>query len=79
MVLSLEKQIFDWEEWEDGGAAYTVFHRVTLKVAVGRFPAGTKFDAASLSWESSKLYLMTDIPEEEFVFPLTLTVGEEEK
>lgn len=41
----MERELFDWSGW-DGEPDCMTFYEVVLKVSVGEFPAGTKFDGA---------------------------------
>jgi hypothetical protein len=60
---SLEMQLFDWEDW-DGDQECIVFSPITLKVPIGKFPAGTKFDSATILYTKAILQL-TNFEKEE--------------
>jgi hypothetical protein len=72
---SLDGQLFTWEDWHEEGPLSMQFNEVTLKVAIGEWPAGTKFPAAFILGETSLLVLI-DENQEEHGFKLNLSVGE---
>lgn len=43
----METELFDWEDW-DGDHDCMIFYNVTLKVQIGEFPPGTKFNRADI-------------------------------
>ncbi len=44
---TLETQLFSWAGW-DGDQECMTFYEPILKVQVGKFPPGTKFDSATI-------------------------------
>lgn len=72
---SLDGQLFTAEAWRPDGGLSAQFKDVTLKVAVGDFPAGTKFPYAVLIGDASVLVLV-DEQKEEHGFRLGVSVGE---
>jgi hypothetical protein len=71
----IENQLFEWEEWSEDSPANLQFSNVTLKVPVGDFPVGTKFELALLINSASLLILM-DEEENEHAFDLKISVGD---
>lgn len=69
--ISLEEQLFDWETWDRGANRDMVFGEVTLKVQIGSFPIGTKFDSAYFALETSELVLNGE-DGQEYTFQLKL-------
>lgn len=80
---TLETQIFDWDGW-DGDHDCMIFYKVKLKVPVGKFPVGTKFDTATILFDKSILQLCNHEPVNEKFgktriegeYRLKLSVGE---
>lgn len=56
----LERQIFDWEGWDQFDTTGLNFYNVTLKVPVGEFPAGTKFSSADVDFGRSVMSLYVE-------------------
>lgn len=54
---TLESQLFSWDAWAENGPMDFQFYNVVLKVPIGEFSVGTKFDCAFLSGETSTLQL----------------------
>lgn len=50
----MEKELFDWAGW-DGDAQQMMFYDTVLKVQIGEYPPGTKFDSASIGFISGEL------------------------
>lgn len=51
----MEKNIFDWDGWDQHDTMAFSFTDVTLKVPVGEFPAGTKFPFANVDYENGTM------------------------
>jgi hypothetical protein len=49
---SLENQLFEWEDW-DGDQECMTFSPAILKVPIGKFPVGTRFDSATILYTKS--------------------------
>lgn len=58
----LENQLFKWKEW-DGDHECMVYYNPVLKVQIGKHPAGTKFDSASILFDKGVLQLENYGPE----------------
>lgn len=72
---SLEQQLFTWEQWNEGADTNdAVFYDVTLAVAIGDFPVGTKFQNAYFA-ASNSFVVFLDADKNEHVFELNLAVG----
>lgn len=54
---TIEQQLFSWENCQAADPEQLQFSDVTLKVPIGEFKVGEKFDHATLLWEFSKLQL----------------------
>lgn len=61
---SIETQLFSWDGW-DGEMESMVFYKPILKVQIGKHPAGTKFDSATVMWVNGILQLQNFGPEKE--------------
>lgn len=75
----MEKQIFDWETYQDSGDDFNMFSGITLKVDVGPWKAGHQFQsevAASVFHDSGRLVLYWPDETEE-TYELHLTVGKQ--
>jgi hypothetical protein len=73
--VALEQQVFDWTECEDAEVGDMIFYDITLKVALGEFPVGTKFISAF--WMSTQgVVSVLDEDEEEHIFRISVSVGE---
>jgi hypothetical protein len=78
--MTIERQIFDWEEWDNVDEGVLRFYDVQLKVPVGEFMPGDEFDTAVVDLQNSKLVLyLNEDRTEERVFQLNISVGEEVK
>lgn len=51
----MEKQLFDWESYDQLDDTVFAFDNVTLKVPIGGFGVGSKFIQASINWETGVL------------------------
>jgi hypothetical protein len=51
---SLECQLFSWTGW-DGDPECLTFYEPILKVQIGKYPPGTKFDLATILFDKSLL------------------------
>ena len=51
----MEKELFDWKEWDLIDTACFAFYQVTLKVPIDRFPIGTQFEIANIDYEEGKV------------------------
>lgn len=60
--VALESQLFSWGGW-DGDHECMVFYNPILKVQIGKFPAGTKFDNATILFDRGVLQLQRMGPE----------------
>jgi len=54
---SLEQQLFDWDGWDQADTAAFMFYNVKLKVDIGDFQSGTKFEWVLFDIENSELTL----------------------
>lgn len=70
-IQSMLKQLFTDEGWDQGDTFSFIFYNVTLKVPIGKYPAGTKFTSALVDFEESYIGLWTNetIPEGKVVAP----------
>lgn len=55
----MEKQLFEWEELIECEPELCSFGKVTLKVPIGKWPAGTFFETASVNWSEGTLEFWT--------------------
>lgn len=72
---TLEHQLFDWEEWDGGDTNMLMFTRVTLKVPIGEWPAGSRFESAVWLGEASILALK-DEQGQEHAYEIKVSIGE---
>ena len=73
--MGIENQLFTWESWDEVGTMSLQFCDVQLKVQIGDFPIGTKFDCAVFDSESEVLQLFDDKTKTRYEFPLMVSVG----
>lgn len=73
---SLESRIFEWTDWDDVGPTCQQFYNVILKIPVGPFPIGHKFDCAIL-FEEDSILCFTNNDGTEYKFSLILSVAEQ--
>ncbi len=84
----MEKNLFSWEDWDEAGPGSFFFYNAVLKVDIGQFKSGTKFDSIFVNWEKNTLEFtnfeksddetQTFHPEKfRVTFNLSLQVGEE--
>lgn len=87
----MEKELFDWESWDDMGEFMLVFYKVKLKRKIGKFEEGTEFDSAFIDFQKGILELQNEDKDKikevlparytpmkvEGTFKLSLEVGEE--
>jgi hypothetical protein len=74
MSNTLESNLFSWSSWNDDGPMTLTFSDITLKCQIGQFPVGTKFQAAFIDGECSKLTLL-DYEGGEHTYTLVLSVA----
>ncbi len=72
--MTLEHQLFEWKDW-DGDHECMIYYNPVLKVQIGKFPAGTKFDTAAIMFDQAVLQLC-DTGEWEGKFAETIVRGE---
>lgn len=53
----MEKQLFDWDGWDDLGTASFQFYNAVLKVPMGEFSIGDKFDTVSVDFQTGEISL----------------------
>jgi hypothetical protein len=56
----MEKQLFDWEEWDVSDEGVYVFVTCTLKIPIGQFEAGDQFDWIMVNYQLGKITLCFD-------------------
>lgn len=74
--IALEKQLFDWEDWDEatGEVGDMAFYNVKLTHSIGEFAAGTEFPAAF--WMAgSSLIVLVDDQDTQHTFELNVSVG----
>lgn len=71
----MEKQLFDWVDWDQSDTTAFMFYDVTLRLPIGKFPAGTKFNSAYIDYENAKLEFFNDGETPEFTGSLSITVN----
>ena len=52
---SLERDLFDWKEWDEGDVMCISFHDITLKQDIGPFKKGDNFPWANIDFRSATL------------------------
>lgn len=72
----MERQLFTWTGW-DGDMSSMIFYNPVLIKEVGKFPVGTKFSSAALSYESGKLEFYDEACSVLATYQLHLSVGQE--
>ncbi len=73
---TLETQLFSWDGW-DGDHECMIFYKPILKVQIGKYPPGTKFDSATILFDKSILQFYDATGEKPLAeYKLNLTVGE---
>lgn len=73
---AMEKQLFDWNGWDQHDTAAFAFYNVVLKVAIGEYPAGAKFKYAFVNYETGTLQLYPAGASTPVEFQLLLTIKE---
>lgn len=72
----MERQLFDWEDWDSFGEQIWYFATITLRSPVGPHPIGARFSGAVLNLEEGKITLQQgDNCESEETYTLTFVVG----
>lgn len=75
--LTIERHLFDWDEWDQVGTIDIQFYGCTLTAPIGEFPIGTKFDMIVISYETSSIQLFVDVESDKYYeYELRLAVGE---
>lgn len=69
----MEKQLFDWDGWDEADTAHLQFYGVKLKVDIGEFKAGEEFDVATINFQTGDFQLIRDESIWEFKLKLCLT------
>lgn len=76
----MERDLFDWDNWDYGGEGTYIFYNPVLKVQMGMFPAGTSFNTAQVDYQNGVLEFTTFTETGKTVvvasFKLTLNFGE---
>ena len=56
----MERQLFDWNGWDQQDTASFTFYDVELKVQIGKQTPGTKFSSALIDFQTGELSLYRD-------------------
>lgn len=56
----MEKQLFEWDGWDQQDTMAFTFYKVKLIVDIGPFPAGSEFESADLDYGNGTLQLRND-------------------
>jgi hypothetical protein len=76
----MERELFDWEDWEPAEAEGNwaiLFYNVVLKKDIGKYPSGTRLNAAMIEFQQGTLELYENTNEgPTATFNLHLHVGE---
>ncbi len=67
----MEKQLFNWEEFDIVSDASYMFYKCTLKQNIGTYKIGDEFDCIIVDYEKGKLTISGE------VFKLKLVIEEE--
>lgn len=51
----MEKQLFDWDGFDQHDTVSFSFYKVILKVPIGEYKVGDSFDSAFMDYENGKL------------------------
>ena len=72
----MEKQLFEWKEWDQVATGCFFFFCITLVKQIGDYEVGTTFDSAIVNFETGELTLQKDKndPRSSTVFQLRLEV-----
>jgi hypothetical protein len=57
MLNSLEQDLFSWAGWDEADIMSIQFYDVVLKVDIGKYKKGTKFEWACIDFQTSTLEL----------------------
>jgi hypothetical protein len=71
----MERQLFDWAEWDEVDNVSKNFYKVVTKVQIGPYPPQTFFDTAYINFDDGLLAFYQK-GEQVAVFKLNLVVGE---
>lgn len=71
----MERELFDWEGWDQHDTMLFGFTDVTLKRDIGSIKAGARFAWANISFETGVLQFGNDDVEHEFKLKLTVMEG----
>lgn len=56
----MERQLFEWEGWDQHNTMVFGFHSVKLAIDIGVHKAGTNFPYANIDYDKGVLELFTD-------------------
>jgi hypothetical protein len=70
----LEHKLFSWIGWDEVDTATLQFYKVVLKVQIGKFPIGSTFECAIVSFDHSYVELYQD--DCSWMYEVELKVGE---
>ncbi len=57
----MEKQIFDWGDFNVVDDGHYIFYNCTLKQDIGKYKKGEKWDYISINYETGELTINNDI------------------
>jgi hypothetical protein len=73
---TIERQLFDWDGWDQVDTFALQFYNVVLKVPIGEFEVGHKFENAVFCGETSALQLLEDYDSDIYhEFELKISIG----
>ena len=72
----MEKQLFDWNGWDQSDTATFLYYNIILKVKIGSYDIGTKFESACIDYENGTLafYNTDELPVALFRLKLEVVV-----
>jgi hypothetical protein len=79
-IMTIEKKLFTWADWDDFGDGASYFYNVVLAIPIGIFPAGVEFDGCLVDHLKSRIVFQkwsSDDPQTvtEYGYELSYSVG----
>jgi hypothetical protein len=71
----MEKQLFNWESWDDCGECNLQFSECTLKVDIGPYKAGSKIPLIYVGYNDGNIIIYNEEFEEAWKGKLILSVA----
>lgn len=73
----MEKELFEWKEWDPMDTLVLCFYNCTLIKQIGKFPPGFQTSAITMDYEEGKISIYLEDSDTTVSYKLNLGIGDE--